>query len=313
MFRGKEYVYEIYKDGSFSLAAQKLFISQPALSNSIRRIEERLGAPLFDRSTSPIQLTPVGTAYINAVEQIMGIEENFSHYLADSLNLKTGQLRLGSGALFSSYVLPPLLADFKARYPFVDISITEGSTDTLLKSIEDGTIDLFIDGEGLEEPPLEALLYLTEHIVLAVPRKWELNQELLAWQQSRENIVSGNFLAPHYPVVPLDRFQDSPFLLLPPETKSHQQISALCGQYGFAPHTILTVNQHLTAYNMTCAGMGVSFVSDMLIKNSSPDPNVVYYKLTDSFSRRNIYFYYRTNRYISNALSEFLKLVREAN
>ena len=60
MFRGMEYVYAIWKEQSFSNAAKKLFISQPALSNSIKRIEDKIGMPLFDRSTSPIQLTDVG-------------------------------------------------------------------------------------------------------------------------------------------------------------------------------------------------------------------------------------------------------------
>ena len=110
MFRGMEYVYAVWKERSFSSAAKKLYISQPALSNSIKRVEDKVGTPLFDRSTSPIQLTDVGQEYLHAVEQILAIQENFSHYLADSQNLKTGRLTIGSGAMISSYqaALPPI-------------------------------------------------------------------------------------------------------------------------------------------------------------------------------------------------------------
>ena len=78
IFNGKEYVYEIYRERSFSTAAQKLYVTQPALSNKIKRIEDEIGSPIFDRSTSPIRLTEVGRAYIETVEQMIRLEENFA-------------------------------------------------------------------------------------------------------------------------------------------------------------------------------------------------------------------------------------------
>lgn len=68
MFQGMEYVYEVYKERSFSRAARNLYISQPSLSASIRRIEARIGAPIFDRSTTPISLTECGEEYIRLCE-----------------------------------------------------------------------------------------------------------------------------------------------------------------------------------------------------------------------------------------------------
>ena len=60
MFKGKKYVYEVYREKSFSKAAQNLYISQPSLSARIKQIEEQIGEPLFDRSTNPLQLTEIG-------------------------------------------------------------------------------------------------------------------------------------------------------------------------------------------------------------------------------------------------------------
>ena len=73
MFNYANYIYEIYKEKSFSKAAKNLFISQPALSATVRKVEEELQIQLFDRSTSPLSLTLEGEAYIKAVEKIFHI------------------------------------------------------------------------------------------------------------------------------------------------------------------------------------------------------------------------------------------------
>ncbi|MBP2659260.1 MAG: transcriptional regulator, LysR family [Firmicutes bacterium] len=74
MFKGKEYIYEVYKEKSFSKAAQNLYISQPALSAAIKKIERRLDCCIFDRSSNPVQLTEAGTEYVKSIEKIMDIE-----------------------------------------------------------------------------------------------------------------------------------------------------------------------------------------------------------------------------------------------
>ena len=104
MFQGMEYVYEVYKERSFSKAAANLFISQPSLSANVKRIEKKIGYPIFDRSTKPLGLTECGRHYIDAVEHIMQVENGFHDFVNDWSNLKTGQLILGGSSLFSSWV-----------------------------------------------------------------------------------------------------------------------------------------------------------------------------------------------------------------
>ena len=70
------YVYEVYRQRSFTRAAQALYISQPSLSQMIRKAEGRIGTTIFDRSTSPIGLTEAGRAYIRAAEQVLQIESD---------------------------------------------------------------------------------------------------------------------------------------------------------------------------------------------------------------------------------------------
>ena len=313
MFRGKEYIYEIYKEKSFSAAAQKLYITQPALSNTVKRIEDRIGFPIFDRSTSPIQLTEVGKEYIRSAEIILKAEEDFAHYLADTQNLKTGKLSIGGGALLSSYVLPKLIAGFREKFPYVELNIMEGSTPTLERSLADGVLDFLIDKEVITGENFECREYQQEHMILAVPGSWEINGRLAAYQQSLENIITEQFLAPQYPEVPLEQFSEAPFVMLTPESSMYRRAAGVCSRYGFAPKTVLTLDQEMTAYNMTCAGLGASFVSDTLVKGTMPHPNVVYYKLAPEFASQTIYFYYKKNRYIPKCMSEFLGMLDEGS
>ena len=102
MFTWKKYVYEVYKEKSFTKAAQNLYISQPSLSARIKKIEEYIGEPLFDRSTMPLQLTEVGEVYIKAAEEIAQIEQRVENYINDLSGLKTGSLAVGASTLFAA-------------------------------------------------------------------------------------------------------------------------------------------------------------------------------------------------------------------
>ena len=119
MFTWKKYVYEVYREKSFSKAAQNLYISQPSLSARIKKIEDRIGFPLFDRSTSPLQVTEVGEVYIEAAEEIYRIEQRVENYINNLTTLKTGHLSIGASNLFAAYILTPLITQFKQKYPEV--------------------------------------------------------------------------------------------------------------------------------------------------------------------------------------------------
>ena len=105
MMQGMKYVYEVYKEKSFTDAAKKLFISQPSLSAAVKKVEKELGVLLFDRGSFPVRLTDAGIAYIEAMEAILAIENNQTRKLNDLSQLKTGSLTIGGSNFVSSYIL----------------------------------------------------------------------------------------------------------------------------------------------------------------------------------------------------------------
>ena len=108
--RSFEYVYTVFQEGSFSKAAAKLYISQPALSAAIKKVETELyGVPLFNRGVNPVTLTPAGEFYIIAGLEISEIEDRIDAYFASAAGVRGGTLNIGSSSYFCTYVLPGII------------------------------------------------------------------------------------------------------------------------------------------------------------------------------------------------------------
>lgn len=309
MFEGKEYVYEVYKEKSFSKAAKNLYISQPSLSATVKRIEKKIGFPIFDRSITPICLTEYGQRYIHAIESIMSTEHDFERYISELKELKIGTLSIGGSNLFTSYVLPPLLSEFTKKYPLIQINIVEDNTSNLESHLLSGNLDFIVDNIALDETLFQQYIYQEEHLLIAVPKEYPINDKLLNYQLSLEQILSKDYLAESVPVVPLEEFVDYPFIFLKPNNDTMKRGVKLCKLHGFTPRVLFELDQQSTAYNIACSAMGICFVSDTLVSKSSYSHNVVYYKLNVEVSKRNISFYSKRNKYITYAMGEFLKII----
>ena len=307
MFQGMEYVYAVYREKSFSQAARKLFISQPSLSASVKREEQSVGYPIFDRSTKPLGLTEPGKKYIETVEQILAMQNNFSEYINDLGNLKTGNLILGGSSLYSSWVLPPLMGSFTRTYPHVSLELVEASTDKLIRLLQNGEIDLMVDNKELDPELFDRQLYRQEHLILAVPGHMKINDSLREYQISVTSIRDQSFLAPEVKTVDLSRFAEEPFILLKPANDTRTRAMDLCRQYQFTPRMVFELDQQMTSYNITSSGMGISFISDTLAAKRPVISQVAFYKLDEVKSQRNVYFYWKKGRYVNRVMEEFLK------
>ncbi len=306
MFSQKDYVLEVYKEKSFSRAAKNLYISQPSLSASIRRIEAKIGSHIFNRATKPISLTELGQEYINKALQIKKIENEFLNYVNDSLNILKGNIKIGGSNLFASYILPPMIARFNKMYHNIDFTIYEDKTKTLITMLLDGEIDMFIDNVLIANEKITSYFYISETILLAVPKDFSINSELKKFQLSIGDIKNDIHTLDNFPCVTLDVFKNEPFIFLKKENDTGKKAIQLCKRHGFTPKIVFEIDQQVTAYNISSSGMGISFVSDTLIKKSNEQSNIIYYKLSDDEIHRNIYFYTKNNHYISNACRKFI-------
>ena len=311
MFVWKKYVYEVYKERSFTKAAQNLYISQPSLSARIKKIEEIIGEPLFDRSTTPLQLTEVGKVYIEAAEEITQIEQRVENYINDLAGLKTGNLAVGASTLFAAYVVPSLITQFNQKFPDVHIHLIEGNTAELEEMLGSNALDFVIDNYHYDSILYNKELYCEENILLAVPKHFAVNEELGMYQLSYKNIKNKNYLNQKYPAVPLGRFADLPFIMLTQGNDTRTRGDRLCRNVGFKPNIVLEFNQQSTAYMASSTQLGATFISDILVSQLPTFENLVYYKLDGEEAKRKVFFYYKTHKYKTRVMEEFVRMMHE--
>lgn len=311
MFVWKKYVYEVYKERSFTKAAQNLYISQQSLSARIKKIEEIIGEPLFDRSTTPLQLTEVGKVYIEAAEEITQIEQRVENYINDLAGLKTGNLAVGASTLFAAYVVPSSIAQFNQKFPDVHIQLIEGNTAELEEMLGSNALDFVIDNYHYDSILYNKELYCEENILLAVPKHFAVNEELGMYQLSYKNIKNKNYLNQKYPAVSLGRFADLPFIMLTQGNDTRTRGDRLCRNVGFKPNIVLEFNQQSTAYMASSTQLGATFISDILVSQLPTFENLVYYKLDGEKAKRKVFFYYKTHKYKTRVMEEFIRMMHE--
>jgi DNA-binding transcriptional LysR family regulator len=224
----------------FGHAAASLGIAQPPLSQQIRRLEHKVGHPLFRRAPGRVAITPAGRELLPVARRVLAD-------LADGLAAaravgdgRAGHLRIGFAASLALTVLPGLLRTFRQRYPDVQLDIREMTTAPQIAALQDGTIDVAL----LREPPADETglgfeTLLSEPFVAVLP-----STHPLATRQA----------------VPLARLADSPFVLLPRAVGPglYDQIVGLCTAAGFTPR----IAQHAVEWQTVCAlveaGLGIS-------------------------------------------------------
>ena len=201
MFTNKQYIIAIYEEGSFSKAAQRLYISQPSLSASVKRIEEKISVPLFDRSTTPISLTEAGQEYVRYALEIQEREQDFERYISDYTNLLTGSVRIGGSSLFSSFMVPRMISEFNKKYPNINFEIFEDNTKNLIQKLCLGNLDLIIDNAIINNENINSTVCTTETLLLAVPREFYVNQTLNKFRMTSNDIKDGKHHSDKYNVM----------------------------------------------------------------------------------------------------------------
>lgn len=313
MFKGKEYIYEVYKEKSFSKAAQNLYISQPALSASIKKIEKRLGCCIFDRSSNPVQLTEAGTEYVKSIEKIMDIENRFENYLSNLNQLKTGRLSIGASNVFASFILPAIITKFTNQYPSIKVNLVEANSAHLEDQLFSGALDFVIDNYPLNELIYEKHLFCSECLILAVPQKFSSNNLAQEYQLSIDDICQGMHLKPTTKPVPLSLFTHDPFICLRAGNDTRMRTDKIFQEQGITPKIILELDQLATAYNVSCYGMAITIISDTLAQKANDSSNMLYYKINSTHTFRNVFFYNKQNKYITKAMEEFIKIAQHTD
>ncbi len=282
------YFVAVARHGSFTRAARQHNVAQPSLSQQIRRLEEELGAPLFER-TGPIRLTAVGEVLLPRAERILAEVEAAVQEVRESLGLRRGRVVVGTTPISGSHVLPPVVAAFRRQYPGVTVILREENTATLLDLAHRGETDMSLVTAPVTGLDLEVLPLITEDLLLAVP--------------------PGHRLA-GAGIVELAEAAGEPFILLKEGMGFRDVVLAACAAAGFLPDTVFESSHMETVQSLVAVGMGVALVPRMiLMRDRTPAP--VFLELPPPRPTRTLSLVWRRDRYLPQAAQAFVEVTRQ--
>ena len=240
--RHLRYFVAVAEELHFSRAAMRLHLAQPPLSQQIRRLEELLGYPLFDRTSRSVRLTPAGQVFLERAQRTL---RNVQRDIDETRSIgrgEVGSLHIGfvGSAMLTS--LPTVLRQYRAAYPDVHLHLHESFTSKVIEDLHNGTLDagLLCDGDpsDLTGGLVTATIY-SEPFVVVLPANHP---------RAKQKTISPAAL------------RDEPFVYYPRSAGAHafEKPLALCEQHGFRPQIVQEAHNWLTILRLVGAGLGVS-------------------------------------------------------
>lgn len=232
-----KYIVALARERHFGRAAEKCFVSQPTLSVAVKKLEEELGAILFERGQNDVRTTPVGEQIVAQAERVLA-EANRVKELADAAgDPLAGPLRLGAIYTIGPYLLPKLVPLVKERAPKMPLMIEESFTARLLESLKRGDLDVAVLALPVEEPGLVAQPVYDETFRVLVPTAHP-------WAKKKN-------VAP-------DELLGEPLLMLGRGNCFRDQVLDLCTAAGEGGPQVLEGSSLETIRHMVASGVGIT-------------------------------------------------------
>lgn len=290
-----QYVLTVLKEGSFTNAAKKLYVSQPSLSQIIKTAESNLGAPIFDRSTDPITLTPAGQLYVEAARQVTTISTNLRKQVEELSKEEFGTIRLGISVQRGMELLPELYPRFKKRFPHVGLELHEQGSATMEKSILEGEVGIALLTTFPRHEELVYDLIQEEKLVLIVNRECELAKRI----------------APGTPIDILEA-RDETFISSQSGHSVRTIQDSLFITRDMKPKIDLVtisieVGKHVVAASPVVMACPDSYVET----DNSPDSAYFSYPILGVENPRHFYACYRKDMYLTKYMKGFLEILHE--
>ncbi|MBD3887431.1 LysR family transcriptional regulator [Phormidium tenue FACHB-886] len=283
------YFVAVAEDLHFGRAAERLHMTQPALSRQIQALEAELDVQLFQRTKRSVQLTIAGQTFFEEARQILRRTEQAIQTTKRVARGEVGQLRLSFTASALRSVIPEIVRVFRARYPDVQLTMSERCTHEQVAAFHNHQVDVGFLYLPVDEKLLMLQPIVEEVWIVALPKGHHLaNQKHLT----------------------LSTLTNEAFILHPRHegTAFYDQIIRLCEQAGFYPNVVQEVETSQTRVGLVAAGMGITFVPEHL--QHVADVDVIYRRLKGAAPKLELAIAHRRDNF-SPIVQQFLHVVEE--
>ena len=283
--RSLKHFHTIAECGQFTKAAAQLHISQPALSNTIKSLENELGCTLFERSTKNLKLTEPGEILYKHAENVLGLFDKIYKEMEDARNVGKGKINLGMIESYR-YFISHMIGIFKSKYPAVSMKVRELGPSDIVKSLESYDIHLGITSIANDHNDFKYIPIFQENYVLLTPPDHRF-----------KNLNS----------IEIIDLKNETFIHSLEGFKIRETFIKACEHVGFSPSVEFETESLETACSLVENGLGISVVPEsFLALNPSKRRNVVFIK--DFPSKRTVYLVYQPERYLPPPIQDFIDI-----
>ena len=301
-----DYLIAIVESGNLSKAAEKLFISQPSLSQYVKRLEASLGTELFDRSYSPMKLTFAGERYYDYILQMKQMELNVREELLEIQQERRGKIRLGIALWRGACLIPDVFPEFHRRFPEVSLELFEGRFSQMKNALINYEIDLMIanllpNGSFAE---FEVDNIMEEKILLAAPCSSDAVKEAVLPPREGDHPEG-------YARIHPDILKKIPLIATKEGQALTEIIRSMYTREHIQPEILMRTGNLTTAINLAAKGMGCTFIPAEGAAVCQRPGDIEFYELDGINLSWSLAFLYRKNSYIGLIRKGFIDCVKE--
>jgi len=285
--RDLKYIVEVAREQNFARAAAKTFVSQPALSMQIKKLEDELGVQIFERDLKNFLITKVGEEIIKKAEIILHEAQEIKNIAKNSHDPYSGELRIGAFPTLASYFFPQNIKKISKKFPKLKLLLIEEKSEELIKKIQNGEIDCAFLAVPIAASDLDHVKIFSEKFLLATPK----NHELAKKKKISQHDLRGKNL-----------------MLLEDGHCMRDQALEACSLLGAFEQEDFRATSLEVLRQMVIAGSGITLIPEIAVKK---EDQIAYLNITNA-PTRTIGLYFRKNFARKKLITEITKLLKGA-
>lgn len=273
---------------SFTIAAEKLGISQPTISTHIRILEEELNSRLVIRTAKSFEITPRGWEMYECARNILKLRDD----MVNRWNGKESRvIQLGVSTIPSAYILPEVLPKFGKLHEDVYFAVTQSDSQGIIEAVHKGTYDIGLVGMRTEDELLEFRCFYQDRMVLVTP----VNEHYLGMKNREE--------------LPIQELLQEPMILREEGSGSGKSVNRFFEKMGISEdglHVVARMNDQESIKNLVAGGLGVSIVSEKAVKDYLSAKRLLKFELPCEMAGRKFYIIYQKDYILKSYVKEFI-------
>lgn len=290
-----QYVLTLAHEGSFSKAADTLNITQPSLSQYIKKIEREIGLELFDRTNGDVRITDAGHVYIEAGKKILDIEHQMENSFSDLASYKTGSLIIGAAPYRAASMMPVIASKFQSLHPGMHLIIREGTTAELVEGMEHGEYDLALTLLPIDDRLFRWEKVVEEELILAVPASYP-------------SFPTTEIKDRKHPAVDAEVFNNQSLVMLTDTQFMQKLLENLVLGHHLSVYPAAIVKSLEAQIEFVKAGVGMALMPSGIERFCS-GASVTFYSFTAPLPKREVVVMWRKDQKLSKTAEELRKVI----